>query len=1500
MRESSACDEDEDAVSMALTVVRRLVEANGVDYGRVGMLQVGSESLLDRSKSIKSHLMSLFGEHTNVEGTDCYHACYGGTAAVISCVNWVESTAYDGRWAIAVCTDISDAPDQYAFMNGAAAVAMLIGRDAPLAFEGTRVSHMADEWDFYKPVGWKSMAPLMDGPGSKEVYFQALARCQSRFAQANGDLSFVDDHDALVFHLGGGYKFVWHAFEHAMRVAHGDNVDDGEVRRRFDVLVEPSLRAAVRIGPCHTAATYVNLCSLLVSQPPDVGSKIGVFSFGSGAACTMFTLRVRGAIRLDPQWMASLERRRPLTPSQFSKVCARYAQSYGRFDYVPSAPTAPPARSYCIDKVTALGRRVYRYAEYEEISFGDDDGEDDDDTDNRSAPNDGARTRNEANKRADEACCYQSSGMRAERDADRGVIRNVVHQLLPGLADDASMLEAGLDSLGAAELRARVGAELRSKDIGETLVFDHPTLRALQDHLVPCAPEVPAAAVARAAPCRPCHVDVAAEVRRLVPGIDADASLSACGIDSLGAAEIRARLSGALQCSLPDTLVFDHPTIRELERCAESRAPSECATPSKDVAGQAEDCARRRAAEAPPQVAQIVRDLLPNIEDDADILGAGLDSLGAAELRARLASALDVELPETFVFDFPSIRSMQAHLASPPPRRPTPDPPRQQVVDHVPAPSATLQSASRPRLAFSASCPARRPCDVPSATSRLAPPANAAHACGGAVSARRAMAWADDNERECLRHIASLRDGKAVVIIGAGLSALALVQEMLERGEMRQLVVVDRNAGPGGMWRSPYEGLALHGPRKSVTHPATFHLWEGVDVRGLATPDALCAYASRVQRWAEARGVRFLFESSVERDGQHGALRLTRHGRTIAELAPLDAVIDARCSNIKTNFAVPVRGLPSASVRRVLIVGAGKQGVDVGLQWLARGADVTYVSRVPIAFVAREELHSATRGLFPTLRRLAQKHCRRDWVAECEAMVGEGVLHNPWEGEAGNSGVEFHGAIASRAEMEMIARTHFVRGEFCEAEHDDGSHDLVLRCTGAFREAAVRDGINGDDDLPSMRFLYSPVISAKIFCSLGNRIHEHPINYALYPNRFAMMNQLMFELGERVLPNIMEASLAASCVDDADMLRGRESVVEYASVGTCASVVKVPAPTSPHGAPSPSLPPPPPRAAPPAPRCDGEQGLPYFTAWQEAALRVLGVGARLLRWLRAPRDGETLVTRCTNPADVVEIDNESLCQIIAPFHLEFSFANAHDAPDVRTLAHAVLQECPFLGYAWHIERGRVSLRAGSSCACLVAHRGSPPLKHRPWEWPLYGDAASTWAHSARAWWSIAEEVSKPPLRIWRIDHGSSSNLVVQANHAAADGALLTSVLSRAMQMCTERTAAQLEARAHGLGPRRRLHPSRVRRSLARGRQRRDPPVPCRDRARVETHGGVLRARRRRDHALPGGEHAERRASRNATHLDRGPPDAGVARCRDARHGAERRGHAAHQTPPGVA
>ena len=82
--------------------------------------------------------MQLFppGAETDVEGVDTTNACYGGTAALFNALNWVESSAWDGRLALVVCGDIAVyASGSARPTGGAGAVAMLVGPHAPLVVE---------------------------------------------------------------------------------------------------------------------------------------------------------------------------------------------------------------------------------------------------------------------------------------------------------------------------------------------------------------------------------------------------------------------------------------------------------------------------------------------------------------------------------------------------------------------------------------------------------------------------------------------------------------------------------------------------------------------------------------------------------------------------------------------------------------------------------------------------------------------------------------------------------------------------------------------------------------------------------------------------------------------------------------------------------------------------------------------------------------------------------------------------------------------------------------------------------------------------------------------------------------------------------------------------------------------------------------------------------------------------------------------------------------------
>lgn len=93
------CSDREDINSLCLTVVQKLIEKNDLSYNDIGRLEVGTETIIDKSKSTKTVLMQLFERSGNysVEGIDTTNACFGGTSALFNAVNWIESSSWDGK-----------------------------------------------------------------------------------------------------------------------------------------------------------------------------------------------------------------------------------------------------------------------------------------------------------------------------------------------------------------------------------------------------------------------------------------------------------------------------------------------------------------------------------------------------------------------------------------------------------------------------------------------------------------------------------------------------------------------------------------------------------------------------------------------------------------------------------------------------------------------------------------------------------------------------------------------------------------------------------------------------------------------------------------------------------------------------------------------------------------------------------------------------------------------------------------------------------------------------------------------------------------------------------------------------------------------------------------------------------------------------------------------------------------------------------------------------------
>ncbi|KAF9263084.1 hydroxymethylglutaryl-CoA synthase [Marasmius fiardii PR-910] len=411
-------DDREDINSFALNAVSRLLENYNVDPKSIGRIDVGTETIIDKSKSVKTTLMSLFAESGNfdIEGIDSKNACYGSTAALFNATNWIESSSWDGRNAIVVAGDIAvyaEGPARPA--GGAGAVALLIGPNAPVVFEPIHGTYMTDTYDFYKP-DLSSEYPEVDGPVSVVTYTGALdhaysayrekvARALKRAGLTNGHSPAdpkahfsIDSIDYALFHspygkqaVKGHARLLFNDFlsnPEAPAFANIESADayramtqtaslkDKNVEKDFIAAgkacyaqkVEPGMACSKRLGNMYTASLYGCLASLLSTvEPAQIKDKrILLYAFGSGCAASFFTMKVKGdtsEMREKMDLLNRLASMKVVPCQEFIDALRLREKNHNAKDYIPegSIDNIWPG-AYYLESVDSKFRRKYAKA----------------------------------------------------------------------------------------------------------------------------------------------------------------------------------------------------------------------------------------------------------------------------------------------------------------------------------------------------------------------------------------------------------------------------------------------------------------------------------------------------------------------------------------------------------------------------------------------------------------------------------------------------------------------------------------------------------------------------------------------------------------------------------------------------------------------------------------------------------------------------------------------------------------------------------------------------------------------------------------------------------------------------------------------------------------------------------------------------------------------------------------------------------------------------------
>jgi hydroxymethylglutaryl-CoA synthase len=317
----------EDSVTMAANAAAQLLEKTGTNPQEIHQLVVSTESGVDHSKPVASFVQGLLNIGSRCRIYEIKHACYGGTAGIVTSIDWIARNYGNSKKALVIMTDMA----RYGFgsagepTQGAGAVALLMEQKPRLFSVDTRMNGIfsKDVFDFWRPTGHR--VPVVDGKYSVACYLEAMEEAVSHFRSNVGIPrgKLLEHIDYILYHMpftGMARK----AHRHLIDTEHVDC--DAESRQSlyaesFRTKVEPGLLGAREVGNIYTGSVYMGLASLLETERNQVeGKRVGVFSYGSGCGAEFFVCEMKTGITeiiRGMRFQEQLDRRKAITFEQY-------------------------------------------------------------------------------------------------------------------------------------------------------------------------------------------------------------------------------------------------------------------------------------------------------------------------------------------------------------------------------------------------------------------------------------------------------------------------------------------------------------------------------------------------------------------------------------------------------------------------------------------------------------------------------------------------------------------------------------------------------------------------------------------------------------------------------------------------------------------------------------------------------------------------------------------------------------------------------------------------------------------------------------------------------------------------------------------------------------------------------------------------------------------------------------------------------------------------------
>ena len=279
----------EDPVSFGVNAAKPLLDQlSEQDKNRIELLITATESGLDFGKSLSTYLHDYLGLSRSCRLFEIKHACYAGTAAFQTAVNFIAAQSSPGAKILIVATDIAKAAIKGSYVEpsqGAGAVALLVS-DRPDILEidfGANGYYSYEVMDSCRPT---AEIETGDSDLSLVAYLDCLENSFGAYTTRVEGADFVSTFDYMAFHtpfpglVKGAHRMMLRKLKGSPPAA-----ADADFERR----VRPSLTYCLEIGNIYSATLYLALCGLIDAADLPAAKRVALYSYGSGCCSEFFS-----------------------------------------------------------------------------------------------------------------------------------------------------------------------------------------------------------------------------------------------------------------------------------------------------------------------------------------------------------------------------------------------------------------------------------------------------------------------------------------------------------------------------------------------------------------------------------------------------------------------------------------------------------------------------------------------------------------------------------------------------------------------------------------------------------------------------------------------------------------------------------------------------------------------------------------------------------------------------------------------------------------------------------------------------------------------------------------------------------------------------------------------------------------------------------------------------------------------------------------------------------